>query len=191
MTDSERFYHTDKSVKEYIKLAEGYDGREIIDKLKLFLPEDSTVLELGSGPGVDLAILRNSFLVTASDFSKIFLQLIADQQPDVDLLHLDAVTMDTDRSFDCVYSNKVLQHLTDDELKDSITKQVNTLNPGGIICHTFWNGTDSYEMQGMLQNYHTKSELEDFFSDYFEILLLEIYEEMEPEDSLLIIGTKK
>ena len=56
---SGKFYHTKESVEQYIKIAEGYDGSELIEKLQKFLPNNSTLLELGSGPGTDLKILKD------------------------------------------------------------------------------------------------------------------------------------
>ena len=44
------FFDTEKGVDEYIKMAEGYDGAELIKILQKYLPEKSTVLELGMGP---------------------------------------------------------------------------------------------------------------------------------------------
>ena len=52
MTDY--YYFTKQTVNEIIKMAKGFHGRDLIEKLKGFLPEHSSVLELGSGPGVDL-----------------------------------------------------------------------------------------------------------------------------------------
>jgi len=37
--------------EQYIKMAEGYDGGELIEKLKKFLPINSTILEIGMGSG--------------------------------------------------------------------------------------------------------------------------------------------
>ena len=45
-------------------------------------------------------------------------------------------------------------------------------------------------MKGALHNYHTMVELENWFSFYFEIQLLEFYDEMEKDDSILLIGKK-
>ena len=50
------FFDTENGVDEYIKMAEGYDGTELIKILQELLPEKSTVLELGMGPGKDLDI---------------------------------------------------------------------------------------------------------------------------------------
>ncbi len=44
------YYKTKETVKEYIKLAEGVNGSKLIDKLKAYLPVNSTLLEIGSGP---------------------------------------------------------------------------------------------------------------------------------------------
>jgi len=46
-------------------------------------------------------------------------------------------------------------------------------------------------MKGALHNYHTMVELENWFSFYFEIQLLEFYDEMEKDDSILFIGQKR
>ncbi|MBC8346186.1 MAG: class I SAM-dependent methyltransferase [Candidatus Marinimicrobia bacterium] len=188
MTD--HFYLTQKTVNEYIKMAKGFDGRDIIKKLKVFLPEHSSVLELGSGPGVDLEILAETYHVTGSDFSQHFLDFISSKLPKMELLLLNAVTLDTQKNFDCIYSNKVLQHLTNDALQLSIKKQSSILNNGGIVCHSFWKGEECYEMKNALFNHHLEEDLDQFFSPHFEILLLEAYKEMEADDSILLIGEK-
>jgi len=188
MTD--HYYLTKQTVNEYIKMAKGFDGRDLIEKLKGFLPEHSSVLELGSGPGVDLEILSETYDVTGSDFSQHFLDFISSKLPEVGLLLLNAVTLNTQKNFDCIYSNKMLQHLTNDALQLSIKKQSSILNNGGIVCHSFWKGEECYEMKNALFNHHLEEDLDEFFSPHFEILLLEAYEEMEEDDSILFIGKK-
>jgi hypothetical protein len=46
-------------------------------------------------------------------------------------------------------------------------------------------------MKGALHNYHTLVEFGSWFSPYFEIQLLEFYDEMEKDDSILFIGQKR
>ena len=188
---SGKFYHTKESVEEYIKIADGYDGRELIEKLQKYLPQNSNILELGSGPGTDLQILKEIYQITGSDYSAIFVDLLKDKFPSTTINHLNAVTIKTDKIFDGIFSNKVLQHLTDDELSKSILSQKKVLNDNGIICHSFWEGSICEEIHGSLQNYHTLIEIEKFFSSHFEILLLELYKEMSKNDSILLIGRKK
>jgi trans-aconitate methyltransferase len=126
MTAKKDFYHSKKHVMEYINMAEGYDGKELIEILKKYLPEKSTVLELGMGPGKDLDILKNDFDVTGSDNSDIFLDMYREKHPNADLIHLDAETLITNRKFDCIYSNKVLHHLSTKKLKQSIKSRKST-----------------------------------------------------------------
>lgn len=189
MTD--KYYHTQASVAEYIKMAEGVNGQEHIEKLKTFLPVNSTLLELGSGPGSDWEILKEDFEVVGSDNSLEFLSHLKSKHSKATFLDLDAVTLKTDERFDGIYSNKVLHHLKDDELIDSIQRQYAVLNPGGIVCHTFWKGEGTEEFKGMFVNYHTESELRSFFEKHFQVLILEPYAEFDAEDSILLIGKKK
>lgn len=58
------FYDEEKTANQYIAMADGYDGRELIDVLRAHLPDGASILELGMGPGVDLDIeqLRKSLL---------------------------------------------------------------------------------------------------------------------------------
>ena len=117
------FFDTEKGVNEYIKMAEGYDGRALIKIFKNYLRKDSKVLELGMGPGKDLDILGENFVVTGSDNSSVFLEKYREKNPKADLMLLDAVTLNTDRKFDGIYSNKVLHHLTTEDLKTSLKNQ--------------------------------------------------------------------
>ena len=100
------FFDTEKGVNEYIRMAEGYDGEELINILEKWLPKKSTILELGMGPGKDLDILKKNYTVTGSDNSQIFLDKYKKQYPESDLLKLDAVAIDTSRTFDCIFSTR-------------------------------------------------------------------------------------
>lgn len=187
----EDYYKTKESVEEYIRLAKDVNGGELIKKLKNFLPLNSTLLEIGTGPGTDWNILNQDYNVTGSDNSTEFLNHLSSVNPKGNFFELDAITIQTNRKFDGIYSNKVLHHLKDNELKDSIKRQFDVLNSNGIICHSFWKGEGSEIFKGLFVNYHLKKALTDFFEDYFEVLLIESYAEFEEEDSLLFIGKKK
>ncbi len=184
------YYKTKESVQEYIQAAKGFDGKELIEKLAKFLPKDTTVLELGSGPGSDWAILDKSYQVTGSDNSSEFLRLLRSKNPNHEFLELDATTIVTDKRFDGIYSNKVLHHLTDVELQRSIQRQHEILSSGGVICHSFWKGEGSEVFNGLFVNYHEEEEIRAFFGRQFEVLLVENYEEFEPGDSVLLIGKR-
>ncbi|KAF6247129.1 methyltransferase [Nitrosopumilus sp. b3] len=185
------FFDTEKGVNEYIKMAEGFDGTELIKILQKFLPLKSTVLELGMGPGKDLDILNESYLVTGSDYSQIFIDKYRRQKPDADLLKLDAITIPTDRTFDCIYSNKVLHHLTREDLKKSFQRQKKVLNPNGIGFHSFWRGDEDENYDGLLFTKYQIEELKKVAENDFEILAIEIYTEMEKDDSIYLMVKNK
>jgi cyclopropane fatty-acyl-phospholipid synthase-like methyltransferase len=185
------YYKTSESVAEYIKLAEGISGASLIKKIRKYLPDNSSILEIGSGPGTDWEILSKNYRVTGSDFSLDFLKHLTSTYPDGDFLELDAVSLDTDLKFAGIYSNKVLHHLTDEALEASIQRQHGLLLPDGIICHSFWKGSGSETFKGMFVNYHNKHDLTRIFSAQYRILLNEEYKEFEENDSIFLIAEKR
>jgi cyclopropane fatty-acyl-phospholipid synthase-like methyltransferase len=186
-----KYYNTKESVDEYIKLALDHDGKQIIIQLKEFLPAGSGLLEIGSGPGTGWKILSEFYKVLGSDFSQEFLKHLRVSYPGGEFREMDATTLETDRTFDGIYSNKVLHHLEDEALEASIKRQSEVLNPGGIVCHTFWNGEDSEVYNDLFVNYHSDTGIRTLFEDHFDLLLLQFYKEFEKGDSILYIGKKK
>ncbi|MCA9948696.1 MAG: class I SAM-dependent methyltransferase [Anaerolineales bacterium] len=184
------FYADPKNVEDYIKMAEGYDGKELIPLLNPYLPEGASVLELGMGPGVDLDILSQRYQVTGSDRSPIFLERYRQKNENADLLLLDAITLETERRFDAIYSNKVLHHLTPEELKQSLEKQRQLLNVNGVLLHSFWYGDEEETMHGMHFTYYTEGSLRACVSNAFDVLALRRFTEMDPDDSFYIILRK-
>jgi SAM-dependent methyltransferase len=181
------YFSDENNVEEYIRMAEGYDGRAFVDILKGLLPSGASILELGMGPGKDLLLLSEHFQVTGSDRSSIFLEHFHATHPDADLLQLDAVTLETDRKFDCIYSNKVLIHLAREELSESFYRQAEILEPGGILFHTFWHGDTEEDFNGLRFVYYTRETLEEVLGDKFDILTFEQYAEMEEGDSFYVV----
>lgn len=185
------YYKTKESVEEYIHLAKDVNGKNLINQLKKFLPINSALLEIGSGPGTDWKILTNDFNVIGSDNSQEFLNHLITNNPSGKFLELDAITLNTNEKFDGIYANKVLHHLNDNELIDSIKNQKNILTTNGIICHSFWEGEGTEVFKGLFVNYHSEKSLKNLFGNDFEILLMESYEEFEENDSILLIAKKK
>ena len=186
------FYKNKENVKKYIEMAEGYDGKYLIEILKKYLTEGSSILELGMGPGKDLDILNKDYEVTGSDYSELFLDLYKkSKNMNVDLLFLDARSLETSKKFDCIYSNKVLYHLTKDELTKSLNRQWEILNKDGILFHSFWKGDKREKKNGLNFVYYTEEKLREMIGDNFEILDIESYTEIEDDDSLYIILKKK
>ena len=185
------YYKTKESVEEYIHLAKNVSGKQLIEKLKLILPPNSVLLEIGSGPGTDWKILSETYNVIGSDNSTEFLNHLINENPQGEFLELDAITLKTDKYFDGIYSNKVMHHLTENELADSVKRQYEVLNSDGVVCHSFWKGEGSEVFKGLFVNYHTEVGLKKVFRNYFDILSIENYKEFEDDDSLLLIAKKK
>lgn len=185
------YYKTKESVKEYITLAKDVNGQELIHQLQVVLPAESAVLEIGSGPGSDWEILNELYQVVGSDNSTEFLDHLTATFSDGEFLELDATTLATDKSFNGVYSNKVLHHLKDSELSESVKRQHEIVLPDGIICHSFWKGEGSEVFKGLFVNYHNEASIRAAFGEYFEVLTLVEYAEFDEGDSLLLIAKKK
>jgi trans-aconitate methyltransferase len=114
------FYNDPKKVDKYEKMCEEYDGSELYDVLVNHLKEDSSLLELGSGPGNDIDYLKQKYSVTGSDLSDEFLLRNKKRHQNLPFIKLNAVSISTDHKFDCLFSNKVLHHLTLEELEKSL-----------------------------------------------------------------------
>ena len=184
------FYHSEQGVSQYIEMAEGYDGRELVAILCKHLDANASVLEIGIGPGVDMNLLSQHFAVTGSDFSRLFLDRYRAGHPNTDLVQLDAITMKIDRQFDAIYSNKVLHHLEDAELHQSIRRQHAILNSQGIVMHAFWYGDRVEEHAGMKFHYRDEAFLTEAFSPCFEIIELLRYTEKEEDDSVYLLARR-
>ncbi len=184
------YYENEKNVEHYSKFTPAHDGALLIDTLVEQLPEGSSVLEIGIGPGKDFKALKKHFAVTGSDFSKLFLKKYREQDSEADLLHLDARTLETDRQFDAIFSNKALIHLTADELRQSFTRQHDILNDGGLILHSFWNGEGEWEAGDLVLRYRNENQLRDMLNGKFEILALKPHAKMADNDSVYVLARK-
>ena len=185
------FYDDESNVNEYIKMAEGFDGREFIPILRKHLPDGACVLELGMGPGKDLALLAEHFKVTGSDRSQIFVNRYLAKHPKADVMVLDAADLKLERTFDGIYSNKVLMHLPREAFKQSLAQQAQHLKPGGILLHALWYGEGEDAFSGFLSIYYTEASLQEILPDTMEVIEIKRYTELEAEDSLYVILRKK
>lgn len=185
-----KFFDQEKNVREYIESREGYDGKFLIDILRKYLKPNSTVLEIGIGNGVDLDILRQNFKVTGSDNSQLFLDLYKQKNPTADLLLIDAKNIKTNRKFDCIYSNKVLHHLSTKDLLISFDHQKQVLNKNGILFHTFWKGNNKAEFSDLKFVQYQVQELKNLVDKNYELIDIDTYFELNANDSIYLILRK-
>jgi SAM-dependent methyltransferase len=185
------YWNNKKNVEVYIKMAKGYDGRDLIEILKKHLPPSSSVLEIGMGPGKDLDILKEIYNATGTDISGIFVDQYKEKHTNSDVFVLDAINLETDRTFDCIYSNKTLQHLTKPEFHKSLKKQKELLNPNGILFHSLWKGNTEEKYGELLFVYYTEEILLNIVKGDYQIIEMGEYTEAEENDSLYIILKKR
>lgn len=184
-----KYFMNKNNVDEYIKMCEGYDSSFINNKLMSYLEKGSSILELGMGKGDDFKELLEYYDVLESDNSSIFVDLYNKTHTKKAIL-LDAVNIDIDQKFDCIYSNKVLQHLTKSDFIKSIDRQAKALNKDGIIFMTLWNGEYKEEMMFDDQirfTYYQIQDIKQIVKDKFDIVNIELYDEMDKNDSLIVV----
>lgn len=186
-----KIYETPDGVDQYFEMSEDSDFSHYRDKILKYLPAGKTLLEIGMGPGNDFAWLSKLYETTGSDYSKEFVLRAEKRFPGADIIQLDGISPDINRTFDALFSNKVYQHIPTAKLSDVFDHQQRILNQNGLIIHTFWVGGSTMEIDDMVFFYHDKDELLNLISKNFTILTTEMYTEFEESDSLFIIAGKK
>lgn len=184
-------YDNSENVDKYIEMCSGYDGSNIYKALEENLKDGSHLLELGTGPGFDIPFLSQHYQITGSDFSDEFLIRCRKKFPEIPFIKIDASDIDIKEKFDCIYSNKVLHHLTEKQLAISLKQQAECLTEEGTIAHSFWIGDENQEIEGMLFTYYKSEGLIDLISENFEVLATLSYQEFDDSDSLFVIAKRK
>lgn len=185
------YYDDKENVEQYIRMAAKYDGKLLVDAIGRYLPNGSKLLELGMGPGKDLLMLNEHYQVIGSDSSTIFVERFKKLHPNIRVVLLDAVTMETEEQYHGIYSNKVLYHLTRDELLASFERQARVLTRGGIALHSFWHGDEESEHQGLRFAYYNEDSLKALIGPAYDILETRPYTEIESDDSFYIVLRKR
>jgi len=185
------FYDDPKNAAGYIKMCEGYDAGPQLQTLYNALPDGSKLLEIGSGPGNDLALLAQHYNVTGSDFSVEFVKHLATRFPKLPILKIDAKSLIKSDTYDAIYSNKVLHHLDDTGLAKSFAAQARMLNDGGLVYHLIWQIIDEMPDMGDLPFIaRNEAQVADLMRPEFEIVNVEPFTEFSDNDSLAILARK-
>lgn len=183
-------FDTEEGVLKYEQMANGHDGRDLVERLRRHVPEGARVLELGMGPGKDLDMLRQKYEAVGSDSSPVFLERYRQRSAFEGLLLLDAITLKTTQTFDAIYSNKVLHQLTPEELRSSLERQVELLTPGGIALHSLWYGEGEEDFGGMKSVSYDETTFEKLMPPALTMVEQGRYAEMDAGDSLFVVLKK-
>lgn len=181
------------SHKEHQEMIRDQHRNRLVNKLNEYLLDHSTILELGSGEGTDLLKLSRNYQVTGSDISPVFVEKFKEKHPEIDMKILDARIMNIEDKYDCIYSNKVLSHLTEEELVYSLTKQEEHLKDDGIIFMTLTYGAYREEEieDGLVLAYYNETKIGNLVPETLRIEIMETYYDKEKDDSLLVILKKR
>lgn len=185
------FFDQKDNVEQYLKMTEAYLSQGYVDRLKEWFKPGSRLLELGMGPGKDLELMSRTFDVTGSDRSQIFIDLYKEKFPSSKLCLLDAVGLETDQVFDGIYTNKVLMHLSEEDLRRSLKRQSQILVDKGMVCHSFWYGNGEEDFSGLHFTYYNEERLKEIFGHAFQVIEISLYTEEERDDSLFVVARKQ
>jgi cyclopropane fatty-acyl-phospholipid synthase-like methyltransferase len=185
------YFDNTKNVQNYLKMSEGYDGQNLVETLIAHRSQGGSLLELGMGPGKDLDLLKPFFTVTGSDSSQPFLDIYLETHPQADVLKLDAQTLETQRTFDVIYSNKVLHQLSPAALKESFAAQATLLTTGGLVMHSFWAGSGSESFDDDIYYYYQPETIASLLPNQLSIVKHGTYAEMDNNDSFWLIAELK
>lgn len=187
------YFFKRENVDGYKSMIGDYDNSFMMGEIKNQLQKGSSLLELGMGTGVDLVELSKDYIVTGSDNSPLFIEDFTKEHPEINAIVLDAVTVDIQNKFDCIYSNKVLQHLTPKDFTTSLKNQSEHLNKNGIIFMTLWHGDFAEEIydEDLRFMYYRLKDIEKLLPKNLEITYNKVFTEMEKDDSIIVIMKAK
>jgi cyclopropane fatty-acyl-phospholipid synthase-like methyltransferase len=164
-----------------IKATSSNSAAGVEDALGRHLADGSSLLELGSGLGHDIAWISKHYRLTASDQCETSIAGLRMAFPSLPVLHLDATTIQCLKPFDAIFSNKLMQHLSADEFRSSLERQRQVVKPGGIVAHTFW-----FNRAGNLADEDACPAR--VITRHFEIIEVMYYDAFLEHDSLMIIA---
>ena len=186
------YYDKENNAHNYMEMIKDNINSTLVHQTIKYFQKDMKVLELGSGAGHDLKILDEYFEVVGSDNAEAFVKHLKDTFYALRILRLNAITMDTHKKFDAIYSNKVLHHLEKKDLKISFENQSKVLNKGGTMVHGFWQKINAPELpKDLLFNTYNESSIREHIPACLELVHFENYDELEKNDSFFIVLKKK
>ena len=188
----------DKELKQYSWLTTKiysfmllfYKNTFVVDYFMKKIDKSKEILEIGSGTGKDFKTLSKEYKITGSDYSEAFLKSLKKKYRKHQFLKINALTMETGKKYDVIYSNKVLQHLTPDQLEKSLLAQYEILKKGGVLFHALWKGNlEDGKFDGIPDVLYEREDIEKI-KGHFVIEEYIEYTEMKDNDSFIIILRK-
>ena len=122
----------------YSKLAEQEKWDKIKDLLEIYLEKNKTILEIGAGNGSNsqgfekLGFKRENLVL--NELLEDRIKVIKEHFPDIKLFEGNAIKIDFNQKFDCVFQSTVFTSILSDHDRTQLAKKMwDLLNPRGII----------------------------------------------------------
>lgn len=135
----------------------------ILWALHRFSPSFDTLLEIGCGTGFVLQAIHHQYpnaVLTGSDFFSEGLEFAQQRLPNVQMMQLDAQTMNDEQQYDVIGAFDVFEHIPDDQL--ALQNCARALTPNGMLFISvpqhmwLWSHVDTYSEH---QRRYTEDEL--------------------------------
>ncbi|MGL5820416.1 MAG: methyltransferase domain-containing protein [Sarcina sp.] len=163
-----------ESVEKFLKRTKTYDGRVALI-LRSYLKKGASVVNIGINNGKDYEVLSQNYDTIAVDSSEDFINIYKDINRSAEVYKVDDVKLNLNAKYDCIFSNKYLNHLTLEELRESFKNQVEILNDGGKIFHFFGEGVGELHLSGVKLNLYNEDDLRSVLPDSLEIVKVSKY----------------
>ncbi|MGL4450920.1 MAG: class I SAM-dependent methyltransferase [Sarcina sp.] len=163
-----------EKVEKFLKRHKSYDGR-IALILRSYMKKGASVLNIGLNDGKDFEVLKQTYDVVAIDSSQFFIDIYKENNSGAEVYKVDDVKLDIDRKFDCIFSNKLINHLTLEELKESLKKQAQLLEKDGKVFHFFAEGTGELLLGGVTLNMFDENTIRTVIPSDFEVVKFSKY----------------
>lgn len=148
--------HAQHLQQTYAQIAQGYDqitaNKMVIEEMQQFvhyLKKGSSILDLGCGPGRDAVwFTQRGYSVTLFDLSPELLAIAKSKLPDAHIIQGDMTALPFENnSFDGIWANASLLHLTKKEFRRALQKVYEILTPDGMFFCSLKEGTGEQEIE--------------------------------------------
>jgi 2-polyprenyl-3-methyl-5-hydroxy-6-metoxy-1,4-benzoquinol methylase len=144
MSDADANAETLRTYEQAAQLYRERTGRSaedegLVDLVTAHAGAGGSVLEIGSGPGVDAALLEErGFRVRRTDATAAFVEMLQAQGHRADVL--DVRTDDLGGPYDAVFAQAVLLHVDRAELPRVLARLAAAVRPGGLLALSLKEG---------------------------------------------------
>ncbi len=125
----------DKTVDEYINIADDLHPHKASTKFFSYLKKGSLILDLGCGPGRDAKIFtQKEYDVTGIDLSENMIEKAKERVKNVKFKVMDIKKLEfEDNHFDAVWASACLLHIPKKDINTTLKEIFRVLKKGGIL----------------------------------------------------------